>query len=1485
MSLSGSNKPDSISRWIRIFTLQFLLVRMHAQLTMEFTVVEESSSQTFIGNLNTASSLLNNVVDSQSLVGGTFQLLTQTNLFYLNSSTGELFTRSVIDRERICPEANNVRFVQSDSSSRTKLQSERTHDLPVVLDKLGDSICVIQLQVLHFMHPQQAPADVQSHRVLILKLTVLDINDNPPSWQENVIHLAVPEHSPVGTRFPLPTAFDPDCGPINTTVSYALTDATSDGRSSGIKQVTHYGHGAFQLDTELVQESGFSELSSLMWSQQTMHCTRRMFRLWLRVTRDFDYEDVSTSSRLGEREFSTTSLPLKQLHLQLSASDGGLPVALTGTTLINISVVDINDHSPTFKIQNPEKLSAASGTILEDIVEVEENTPVGRVIYVAQASDLDESDKGRLQFSMGTSVSRSVRSAFEVNTNTGEVALLQSPDYEKQKSFTVPLIVTDHKHTATMNLLVRIKNQNDHPPVIVVQSVGNPASTNVDPNYKNTQASIPYSPTRSVNLHITEHDSPGRFIATVFVSDLDEPDGTEAAYDNSLHITPYQTAAAPPASVLSSKFFEASSAAENGIRCQINHLGLALSPLFDGAVNQFKLVTRTSFDREQQAEHFATLVCYDRGHPQLSSQLGIHLLIDDINDHAPIFKNHNMVAYLKENEPAGTVVYTAEATDLDLGINAQLHFSLSSDNLNEFSIDPMSGIIRSLRAFDREQENQFNVTVIVQDRVLFDKNKSDAPTNRGIIQIRGIFPSSMERHSVKANLIVHIQDVNDCPPVFGNSLYQLSVSEDAKINSLVGQIKANDSDATETNNQVQYLIKSQTENDGAQEFRVSAKGHIYVARGNLDRERVPSYNFYLVAVDSGVPALSSTTQVHVYVTDVNDNAPTWVFPAHNNQAVNVTVTEPVGYCVTQLNAIDPDEGENGEVSYRLIQTSRVATLENLERGSPLTSKMAFIPNRHSNADAKYVGRLGADRPTAGNLFELDSNSGSIYVGRSMSTDDIGSIKLVVEASDKGQPVKVNHRVLQINIVRYMSDSATGPEDASYGTGEKSRYRMYSSSSSMGHMEYDLIVIVIMVAVTLIISLALIIAILFLRCGICSTRGMVHYNAAIPADYRHDSGHTHHLEEVFRDSGNVEINGLLPSGMEQFSHGNPFSDTSLNSFQPATENEPMCRSYLSTPGAEPWVVTTLSPKKSGGGQQSVEFIKFNRLGGSIARVQSPVLEKFAAGKRGSVVGSTICSKHCNESTYRSPSESNSPNHDLRLFLAKRPIVRTNPIACSTFRASCSHLTQVRPNTPCKFATGKSCEDIDSMDSGHGRSSTTDNGVAPSNESKTIKGEPHPSSMTEHTDPDIGLLAIPTLLSPRSKSSTLPSNCNLEKIVKDDASDSALDIPDRSPVSTSQGQSQLQKARQSVTWKEPDYQTCNQDDQHKRTVGCLVGNRRPSGCHANLPGEMDESSEGNLVLFSPVDTSGYAQLVRPSLPSLSEQGSPKHSLYSAFPTSFV
>jgi len=45
---------------------------------------------------------------------------------------------------------------------------------------------------------------------------------------------------------------------------------------------------------------------------------------------------------------------------------------------------------------------------------------------------------------------------------------------------------------------------------------------------------------------------------------------------------------------------------------------------------------------------------------------------------------------------------------------------------------------------------------------------------------------------------------------------------------------------------------------------------------SLDRESVSSYQLNITATDRGIPAMTSHTVLHVYVDDVNDNAPVFL---------------------------------------------------------------------------------------------------------------------------------------------------------------------------------------------------------------------------------------------------------------------------------------------------------------------------------------------------------------------------------------------------------------------------------------------------------------------------------------------------------------------------------------------------------------------------------------------------------------------------------
>ncbi|CAH8546716.1 unnamed protein product [Heterobilharzia americana] len=1194
------NLYNYMLHFTNVFQILFIIssIYANAQFTMEHFITEECPPNTLVGNLNSIP--FNTITQSQHSFS-TFQLLSHNVNFYLNESTGLLYTRGRIDRETICPDST---ITSSDSGgliSNSHLHSSNSNKLKEIdqllmneanhlniMEHIPRSSCDVLLQALQFMHnPNSRDSDDQQHRVILIKIFILDINDNAPSWQENIIQINVPEHTPIGTRIPLPTANDPDCGPINTTVSYSVLEQNTNLHSSDTDtEVNYLARNAFHLDAEVISNPEMNQ--NVVWNYQTISCNPRVFRLWLRITQDLDCDDDSDKldATNTAKLYPSETVKVKQLKLALLASDGGQPVSLTGTVIINITVTDINDHSPEFVTPDryqPKASIGLSSVQLPSVysengelyIQIPENTPAGRVVYKAQAVDRDESDKEKLRYTLGTSAGLDVRETFRIDPKSGEVTLLRAPDYETHRLHILPITVTDGKHLITHKLNVRIQNVNDHPPIISVRPVIKQKPVMI-PSSQPNRLNIPnYIHGRTVILHVTEHEPPGQLIGTVTVTDADElvdpiPTKSDLLMESNTQPLNYQYQTGGADTPLS-------------INCQLNHNGLVLEPLFKGAKNQFKLLTYTSFDREQQADQFVTLTCYDYGQPPLSSQIGLRLIIEDINDHGPQFKQDKMVAHLKENSPSGTKIYKIDAHDPDIGPNALLGYRLDGQHTDDFMIDSKTGTVTSLRPFDREQIDHFNLSVIVYDQSewviskdynIYNDNMTKLPTAVDFFSRK-----APKQHIVHGNLYVYIDDVNDCVPTFENSLYQLSVSEDAKINHLVGQIEANDSDATEINNQIHYLIKPQIEGQTIHEFRVSTKGYIYVARGNLDREKVPAYNFYLVAMDSGLPTLSSSTQIHIHLIDVNDNSPQWIFPAHNHQIVNLTINEPVGYRVAQLIAEDPDENENGEVTYRLVQTSFMSNIPDIVDRTPVTSPTTHSENNLNNnakntpkQDIRYI-------PThnVGNLFELDSISGAIYVGRSMSIDDIGSIKLVLEASDHGRPAKVNHRVLQIDIFRYLSQTSAyllSDSDSDLGgDGEHGRQR----NTVIGHgtyLENDLIVIVIMVAVTLIISLILILAILFLRCGTCTQRSTVQCEQNDPRFYRQTLNHTHHLEEVFRDSGMLEADGLLSRGADHLlSDGNRLRHPS----QP-TDSDKMIKSFLSNSDRNQWMCATLDPKK-------------------------------------------------------------------------------------------------------------------------------------------------------------------------------------------------------------------------------------------------------------------------------------------------------------------
>lgn len=85
-------------------------------------------------------------------------------------------------------------------------------------------------------------------------------------------------------------------------------------------------------------------------------------------------------------------------------------------------------------------------------------------------------------------------------------------------------------------------------------------------------------------------------------------------------------------------------------------------------------------DYEQRKEYRFVLVAVDGGLPPRSGRLPIRLIIEDVNDHAPIFSQSQYAGSMSEDDLSGHIVLQLQATDADGKYeNHRIHFRIPSN--------------------------------------------------------------------------------------------------------------------------------------------------------------------------------------------------------------------------------------------------------------------------------------------------------------------------------------------------------------------------------------------------------------------------------------------------------------------------------------------------------------------------------------------------------------------------------------------------------------------------------------------------------------------------------------------------------------------------------------------------------------------------------------------------------------------------------------
>jgi protocadherin-16/23 len=128
---------------------------------------------------------------------------------------------------------------------------------------------------------------------------------------------------------------------------------------------------------------------------------------------------------------------------------------------------------------------------------------------------------------------------------------------------------------------------------------------------------------------------------------------------------------------------------------------------------------------EGNTEYNLVLRACDRGSIPLCTLNTFLVVLQDENDNEPKFPVSEYLEFVEENEPIGTAIFTAHATDLDKGAFGALNYSILSvnsvnypgidDSWRLFHVDSSTGLVTTNSVFDYEQHNRYVFMVRATD--------------------------------------------------------------------------------------------------------------------------------------------------------------------------------------------------------------------------------------------------------------------------------------------------------------------------------------------------------------------------------------------------------------------------------------------------------------------------------------------------------------------------------------------------------------------------------------------------------------------------------------------------------------------------------------------------------------------------------------------------------------------------------------------------
>ncbi|RLV84253.1 hypothetical protein DV515_00016305 [Chloebia gouldiae] len=811
------------------------------------------------------------------------------------------------------------------------------------------------------IHTQTAPPRSATGTIYV---TVLDENDNAPAFLHvgsgQELTVQVLEEKPSGLLVASLQAKDPDEGE-NGTIIYSLIGAWAErftlhvatgelrtaavlrrtDRAEYIFTVTASDRGTAPRSTSAIVRVQGVKPGSVIGSVAPLDAPAHGQLIYTVVGGGGDgtfVVDSMTGEIYAARELDYEAGARHVLQVSAEDTQHGYPSSRL--VLVQIHVQDCNDQAPTF----PEDPIT---------IVVPENAQAGSSIFTFQALDGD-----------GVGPNSQVRYAllhleppgapFQLDGRSGQLSLRQGLDREAAASFLLVVEATDQarnvsqRRSAAVTARVFVTDENDNVPVFL-----SPATVSV----------MEDQPTGFVALHVVARDSDlgengrvsyslragnadGRFhlnpstgalsivralnreevaqhnltvvatdhgfprlsatqLLSVLVLDVNDEAPVFEKPEYEAHVMENLPAGSPVLQVLATD-------RDLGANGQVSYGGLSGGP-FSIHPQTGLIVTTRALDREEQEQHVLTVYARDAGLPPSLTKATVWVTVGDENDHAPHLESESLSVEVPENQ-SRVALYTLRATDPDGGENGRLEYRLAGgDPGQDFSLDPVSGVLSTAHALDREQIASYSLIVVVQDH--------------------GSPPCS-------ATMLVTVQvlDLNDNAPSFAQASYTVEVPEDLPVGALVLQLVAEDPDEG-TNGQVSYYLG----NESLGMFQVEPQSGRIRSALALDRERQPTYSFLAKVVDSAPwEPKSAAVRVTVVVRDVNDHIPAFL---QSPLIVNLSRDTPLMDVVATMKAEDRDAGANASILYRFATPSSAFMINSYTGEIHLLQRLGSLSQR------------------------------------------------------------------------------------------------------------------------------------------------------------------------------------------------------------------------------------------------------------------------------------------------------------------------------------------------------------------------------------------------------------------------------------------------------------------------------------------------------------------------------------------------------------